>query len=340
MIRVENLVKEYYLKDNVLRAVDDISFNVSKGEVFGFIGLSGAGKSTLVRCLNKLEEKTSGDIYIDNTDISILNEKELLEIRRSIGMIFQNFNLFKQRTVFENIAYPLELIGISKNEIRERVNEILDFVGLTDKINSYPRELSGGQKQRVAIARALSTRPKILLSDESTSALDPKNTDQILKLLKDSVKAFDMTVIMITHQMEVAKNICDRIAVLDKGRIIETGTVEEVFNNPKTEMTRSLIRALPDEAEDIILDRNSFKGTLLHLNFGPSTVKLPIINNLIKNSNVVVNILSGNISTISSKSTSGYLTVELVGDKEEIDKEIRNLENQNVGVERLWLIVI
>ncbi len=335
MIRVENLVKEYYLKDNVLRAVDDISFNVSKGEVFGFIGLSGAGKSTLVRCLNKLEEKTSGDIYIDNTDISILNEKELLEIRRSIGMIFQNFNLFKQRTVFENIAYPLELIGISKNEIRERVNEILDFVGLTDKINSYPRELSGGQKQRVAIARALSTRPKILLSDESTSALDPKNTDQILKLLKDSVKAFDMTVIMITHQMEVAKNICDRIAVLDKGRIIETGTVEEVFNNPKTEMTRSLIRALPDEAEDIILDRNSFKGTLLHLNFGPSTVKLPIINNLIKNSNVVVNILSGNISTISSKSTSGYLTVELVGDKEEIDKEIRNLENQNVGVERL-----
>ena len=229
MIEVKNLVKDFKNNNLTFRAVDDVSFKVEKGEVFGIIGLSGAGKSTLVRCLNRLEEPTSGKVIIDNLDLIDLDEKSLLEARRDIGMIFQNFNLFNQKTVYENIAFPLEISGIEKDEIENRVYEMLEFVDLLDKKDSYPSNISGGQKQRVAIARALATRPKILLSDESTSALDPENTEQILALLKSSVEKYNMTIIMITHQMEVAKNICQRIAVMEEGKIIECDTVKNIF---------------------------------------------------------------------------------------------------------------
>ena len=262
MIKVRNLVKDFKTENGDFRAIDGVSFEVDRGEVFGIIGLSGAGKSTLVRCLNRLEEPTSGTIDIDGICINDLDKKSLLETRRSIGMIFQNFNLFSQSTVYENIAYPLEIIGKGKREIENTVEEMLEFVDLKDKRDSYPSEISGGQKQRVAIARALATKPKILLSDESTSALDPANTEQILNLLKNSVERYNMTIVMITHQMEVAKNICDRIAVMEDGEIIETNTVENIFRAPKTDRTKSFIKSLPDAVEDHIFNPEDFSGKL------------------------------------------------------------------------------
>lgn len=335
MIKVSNLEKEYKIEGNTFKAVDGVSFEVKKGEVFGIIGLSGAGKSTLVRCLNRLEEPTSGTIDINGVTLNDLGNKELLEARKNIGMIFQDFNLFNQSTVYENIAYPLEIIGLDKKEIENNVEELLEFVDLQDKKNAYPSEISGGQKQRVAIARALATRPKLLLSDESTSALDPANTEQILKLLKDSVEKYDMTIVLITHQMEVAKNICDRIAVMENGKIIECDTVENIFNFPKTERTKSFIKSLPDSVEDTIYTTNGFKGRLFRLNFTGESAKKPIVNSLMKDSKCSVNILSGNINTLSTGDIAGYLTVELSGNEEDIEEALMKLSEENVMVEVL-----
>ena len=335
MIKVRNLVKDFKTENGTFKAIDDVSFEVGKGEVFGIIGLSGAGKSTLVRCLNRLEEPTSGTVDIDGVCINDLDKKSLLETRRNIGMIFQNFNLFNQSTVYENIAYPLEIIGMNKKEIEATVEEMLDFVDLQEKRDSYPSEISGGQKQRVAIARALATKPKILLSDESTSALDPANTEQILNLLKVSVERYNMTIIMITHQMEVAKNICDRIAVMENGKIIESDTVENIFKYPKTDRTKSFIKSLPDAIEDQIFNPDEFNGRLVRLHFDNTTAKKPIVNNLIKYSNCTVNILSGNINRLTKGDVSGYLTIELDGSDEDIEATMLELSEQNVGVEVL-----
>jgi D-methionine transport system ATP-binding protein len=335
MIKVKNLVKEYKIEGETFRAVDDISFEVKKGEVFGIIGLSGAGKSTLVRCLNRLEEPTSGTIDLNGINLNNLQTQKLLEARRNIGMIFQSFNLFNQSTVYENIAYPLEIIGLNRDEIEKNVDELLEFVDLQDKRNAYPSEISGGQKQRVAIARALATRPKILLSDESTSALDPANTEQILNLLKDSVKKYDMTIVLITHQMEVAKNICDRIAVMENGKIIECDTVENIFNFPKTSRTKSFIKSLPDAVEDSVYTVNGFEGKLFRLNFSGESAKKPIVNDLMKHSKCKVNILSGNINTLSTGEVAGYLTVELSGSEEDIEDALMKLSDENVMVEVL-----
>ena len=338
MIKVKNLVKEYKIEGETFRAVDDISFEVKKGEVFGIIGLSGAGKSTLVRCLNRLEEPTSGTIDLNGINLNNLKTQKLLEARRNIGMIFQSFNLFNQSTVYENIAYPLEIIGLNRDEIEKNVDELLEFVDLQDKRNAYPSEISGGQKQRVAIARALATRPKILLSDESTSALDPANTEQILNLLKDSVKKYDMTIVLITHQMEVAKNICDRIAVMENGKIIECDTVENIFNFPKTSRTKSFIKSLPDAVEDSVYTVNGFEGKLFRLNFSGESAKKPIVNDLMKHSKCKVNILSGNINTLSTGEVAGYLTVELSGSEEDIEDALMKLSDENVMVEVLkWM---
>ena len=333
MIKVRNLVKDFKTEYGTFRAIDDVSFEVERGKVFGIIGLSGAGKSTLVRCLNRLEEPTSGTVDIDGVCINALDKKSLLKIRRNIGMIFQNFNLFNQSTVYENIAYPLEIIGMDKKEIEETVEEMLEFVDLKEKRNSYPSEISGGQ--RVAIARALATKPKILLSDESTSALDPANTEQILNLLKNSVQRYNMTIIMITHQMEVAKNICDKIAVMENGRIIESNTVENIFKSPKADRTKSFIKSLPDAVEDQIFNPEDFNGKLIRLNFDSSIAKKPIVNNLIKHSNCTINILSGNINRLTKGDVSGYLTIELDGSKEDIEAALKELKRQNVGVEVL-----
>lgn len=334
MIEVKNLVKEFKTEDGTFRALDDLSFKVNRGEIFGVIGLSGAGKSTLVRCINRLEEPTSGEITIDGKSIINLSEKELRAARKDIGMIFQYFNLFMQKTVAENIAYPLEISGVSKSDIEKRVDELLNFIDLKEKKNSYPSELSGGQKQRVAIARAIATNPSILLSDEGTSALDPANTESVLNLLKKIVKEFNMTIIMITHQMEVAKEICDRIAVMQAGKIIEENETKELFKNPKTSVTRSFIKNLEDEIEEGYVNGDDYKGDVLRLSYADENYDKPILSKCVKKFDIDFSILSGNINKLNISSV-GYLTVQILGKEEERAKAIEFLRENKVNVEVL-----
>lgn len=233
MIQIKEVSKTFKGVDGDTKALDNVSLNINRGEIFGVIGLSGAGKSTLIRCINKLESPDSGKIIIKNEDILEKSQRELNLIRKDIGMIFQHFNLLSSRDVYGNIAFPLELVKVAKDEIEVRVDEILKLVGLSDKKNSYVSTLSGGQKQRVAIARALITKPQVLLCDEATSALDPKTTKNILDLIKDLCNKLDVTVVLITHQMEVVDKICDRVAIMEGGRVIEVNTLNGLINNPK-----------------------------------------------------------------------------------------------------------
>lgn len=335
MIEVKNLVKTYNLDKTDFHALDGVSFKVNKGEIFGIIGLSGAGKSTLVRCINRLENPDSGQIILNGKNIVSLNEKELSSVRKKTAMIFQSFNLFNQKTVYKNIAYPLELEGLKKEEIEKRVSELLSFVDLSSKKNEYPANLSGGQKQRVAIARALAAKPEILLSDEATSALDPANTKVILDLLKKAVKEFNLTIIMITHQMEVAKAVCDRIAVMESGRIIEENFVEDLFKNPKHKITKSFVRGNTQEIEKFdVNDLKKVNTRIFTLNFDENNAKKAIVSQVIKKLNVNINILLGKISKIKNAST-GFLTVEIDGDDSEIAKAIQMFEDNDVILEEM-----
>ena len=237
MIELQNIQKVFNRKDVTVDALKGVSLKVEKGDIFGVIGFSGAGKSTLIRMVNYLEQPTSGDVIVDNKNLGKLTSKELRDVRKQIGMIFQNFNLLESKTVFENVAIPLVLNYTPKNEIESRVKELLEFVGLENKVNAYPDELSGGQKQRVGIARALATNPLILLCDEATSALDPQTTDSILQLLKKINKEYNITILIITHEMNVIREVCNKVAVMEKGEIIEQGNLLDVFGNPKEETT-------------------------------------------------------------------------------------------------------
>ncbi|MFT8315697.1 MAG: ATP-binding cassette domain-containing protein [Clostridium sp.] len=244
MIKISNVSKEYNTPYGKITALKDINLTIEKGDIFGIIGFSGAGKSTLIRCINRLEEPDSGNITIDNLDITTLDKKELNKSRKKIGMIFQQFNLLDSRTVFENIAFPLQIDKVPKKKIKERVEEILELVDLSDKRNAYPSQLSGGQKQRVGIARALANKPDILLSDEATSALDPLTTFSILELLKDINKKLNITIILITHELEVIKYICKNTAVIEQGKITESGKTEELFINPKSDTLKKFLEIL------------------------------------------------------------------------------------------------
>ena len=332
MIEVKNLVKEFSTDNGTLRAIDDVSFKVNKAEVFGIIGLSGAGKSTLVRCINKLEEPTSGEIIIDDVPILELNNEELLKHRKDIGMIFQSFNLFMQKTVYDNIAYPLKIVDTPKDKIKARVEELLKFIDLEDKKDNYPAQLSGGQQQRVAIARAIATNPKILLSDEGTSALDPANTKSILELLKKIVEKYHMTIIMITHQMEVAQDICDRIAVMENGKIIEENTTDELFKNPKHSMTRSFIKNLGSNNSETEVLAKDFDNPIYRLAYLDSNYKEAVLSQCIKKFDVDINLIAGNINRIKDKAV-GYLIVEFIGNDK--DKAIEYLRSLNVSVEEV-----
>ena len=252
VIEIRNLTKIFRNGHNEVRALDDVSLHVKPGEIFGIIGLSGAGKSTLVRCVNMLERPQSGTVLVDGIDITRLGKRELRSARQRIGMIFQHFNLLSSRTVFGNVAFPLEIAGVPKQEIKSRVIELLELVGLQDKIDSYPSQLSGGQKQRVGIARALANRPKVLLCDEATSALDPETTASVLELLQDINRQMGLTILLITHEMQVIQQVCDRVAVIENGKIVESGPVLDVFTKPKTEQARRLVRGVIDI--DIPLD--------------------------------------------------------------------------------------
>lgn len=332
MIKIENLSKSFKSVNNTIWALKEVSLHIKKGEIFGIIGLSGAGKSTLIRCINRLEEPTSGKIFIEGVEITALDKKSLRQSRKNMGMIFQHFNLLQQKTVYKNIAFPLELERLPKKEIDRRVDTLLEYVELSDKRDAYPSQLSGGQKQRVAIARALANNPKILLSDEGTSALDPKTTKSILELLNRIRKELNVTIIMITHQMEVIKDICDRVAIIENGKIIEMNTVEELFKNPKTSTAKSFISSLNPIDENGLIDPKKFKGTLIRLSYLGESAKQPIVSHMVKKFDIDVNILSGNINQLMSTS-AGYLILELTGNTQEINQAIEFLKSKDVSVE-------
>ena len=249
-LKADRLCKEFISDDGKISALSDISFEVEKGEIFGIIGLSGAGKSTLVRCINRLEEPTSGCVLFKDRSINGLSAKELRKERRKIGMIFQHFNLLMQRSVLDNVALPLEIAGAKRKEAREKAREYLEAVGIPDKANAFPSQLSGGQKQRVAIARVLASDPELLLCDEATSALDPQTTRQILALLRDINKKYGITILIITHAMTVVQEICDRVAVLEGGRLMEMNTVKELFAHPRTKAAKRLLLIQEDDNEE------------------------------------------------------------------------------------------
>lgn len=332
MIKLHDVTKEFYTGNSQITAVDNVSLNIKRAQIYGIIGLSGAGKSTLIRCLNRLEEPTSGSIIIDNIDITALGKEDLRKQRKEIGMIFQHFNLLAQKTVYENIAFPLYLENWEKKDIENRVDELLSFVELQDKKHSYPSELSGGQKQRVAIARAIANNPKVLLSDEGTSALDPQTTKSILNLLNKIRDEFGLTIVMITHQMEVVKQVCDKVAIMENGKVIEEDTVENLFKSPKTKTAKAFISSIHSSLDEEVLNPIDFKGKLIRLAFMGDSAKKPIVSKIIKSFDIDVNILSGSIDTLQSTNV-GHLILELIGEEREVEKALKHLENENVNVE-------
>ena len=313
IIEIKNLKKVFTTKTDKLVALQDINLSIEKGEIFGIIGLSGAGKSTLVRMINFLETPTEGDVYFEDKNIGALNASDLRNIRREIGMIFQNFNLLEQRNVLKNVLFPLEISGAEKESSIKRAKELLKLVDLSDKERAYPSQLSGGQKQRVAIARALATNPKVLLCDEATSALDPKTTNQILDLLKKINRELGVTVVIITHQMSVIENICDKVAILDQSRVVEMGNVKEVFKAPKSEIGKKLIFGAT-ENKDVDFEKTNDK-TCLRLAFDGSMTNEPIIANMVLTTNYAVSILYANSRMIDGKML-GQIIIELPDDKE------------------------
>lgn len=330
MITIENVTKKFKSKDNEISAVDQVSLSVNKGEIFGVIGFSGAGKSTLLRLVNLLERPTEGRIIVNDQEISKLSQKDLRQLRRGIGMIFQTFNLFNSRTVFGNVAFPLKLAKVPKQQIKERVTELLRFVGLEDKAKHFPEQLSGGQKQRVGIARSLATSPDILICDEATSALDPQTTGEILNLLKKVNQEYNVTILLITHEMQVIRQICDRVAVMENGKVIEEGSVFDIFANPKTDTTKNFISSvLNDKISKELFERltHNKKSKLYRLVFRGEATSQPVLSHISKQYNVDVNILNGNISELQG-TLFGNLVIELSGDHTDIKQVIKELEKQ------------
>ena len=324
MIELRDLNKTFRTANGDITALRDINLTIRDGEIFGIIGLSGAGKSTLVRCINLLERPTSGQVLLDGRDLTALPRKELLAVRRSIGMIFQGFNLLEQRSVLRNVCFPLEIDGWPRAKARERALELLRLVGLEDRQRSYPAQLSGGQKQRVAIARALATNPKYLLCDEATSALDPNTTQSILNLLREINKTLGVTIVVITHEMRVIDQICDRVAVIDQSRIAEEGKVSEVFTTPKSQIARELI--LPGNKTSV---REIRGGRRLRITFNGESSYLPVISNLILECQVHVNILYADTRDIEG-AAHGHMILELPDDPRQYERVIAWLrENHN-----------
>lgn len=323
MIRLEHITKEFSSSDKKVIAVNDVSVHITKGEIYGIIGFSGAGKSTLVRCINLLEMPTSGKVYFGNQELTSAGEKELRLARQKMGMIFQQFNLLEQRNVLKNICYPLELAGVSKNDRIKRAKELLRLVDMEEKAKSYPSQLSGGQKQRVAIARALATNPEVLLCDEATSALDPITTRSILALLKRINEMFGVTIIIISHEMRVIEQVCDRVAVMSEGVIEEAGEVKEVFLNPKSETARRLI--LPDKDE---AGSDASRHSIRIAFDGQSSFE-PVFATLVLESGIKLNILGANTENIGGKAF-GQMLVEMPEELEKQDTVKRMLRKKGI----------
>ncbi|MEK0285309.1 methionine ABC transporter ATP-binding protein [Caldifermentibacillus hisashii] len=333
MIDIKNLTKTYFSKDREVKAVDNVSITIHDEEIFGIVGYSGAGKSSLLRCINLLERPTSGKITVDGVDLTKLDNKRLRQARLKIGMIFQHFNLVSQKTVAENIAFALKASKTPKNRIEKRVDELLDMVGLADKKDVYPGQLSGGQKQRVGIARALANNPKVLLCDEATSALDPTTTKSILNLLKKINKELNITIVIITHEMDVVKEICHRMAIMENGRIVEQGNVYDIFASPKEQLTKEFIQSvvsfdLPKATLRLV------KGTLVKLLFRGEVAGEGVVSETLKKFQINGNFLHGSIEYIQERPL-GIFIMELTGDQEEINKAIHYIEHRNAEVEVL-----
>ena len=316
MIEIKNLKKTYESSENSVNALDNINLTVNDGDIYGIIGMSGAGKSTLVRCINMLERPTAGQVLIDGKDIGALNEKELREERKKISMIFQGFNLLQQRTCLANICFPMELAGVPKAKAKKRAKELLEIVGLPDKAEEYPSKLSGGQQQRIAIARALASDPKVLLCDEATSALDPKTTHAILELIRDINERMGITVIIITHQMSVVEEICNRVAILDSGEVAEEGEVAKIFAQPKSAIAKRMV--FP-QAEELSSEHKADERIISVLFNGADTASAPLITKMAIDEGIVANILYASTRIIREK-VYGNMLLGVPNDSEAVEK--------------------
>ena len=340
MIELEHIVKNFHAdKDKSIHAVDDVSLTINDGDIYGIIGFSGAGKSTLVRCINLLERPDSGSVKIDGVEMMSLKPRELYKARTKIGMIFQQFNLMPSRTVLQNVAYPLK--SLTRDEVRQKVRELLTLVDIPDKENAYPSELSGGQKQRVAIARALANDPTILLCDEATSALDPQTTGGVLQLLKDLNKKFGLTIVVITHEMEVVKNICRKAAVMDAGKIIETGDVFEIFSSPKHPVTKNFVRTTSNlsKIETLIKDNSPIVKVetgqvMARLVYIRADVSEPLISYASRAFDIEINIVLADVEIVADSMIGGTVVI-FSGDSERIDRAIQYYIDKNIRVEVL-----
>ena len=341
---MKNVKNKFFFKNIREKNLKGFDFEINHGDIVFIEGISGSGKSTLVRCINMLERPTSGSVIVNGKDLTTMTESQLREARKDIGMIFQHFNLLTSRTVFENVALPLELENKSKAEIQEKTTALLPLVGLSDKHNVYPANLSGGQKQRVAIARALASDPKVLLCDEATSALDPATTQSILKLLKEINRTLGITILLITHEMEVVKRICDQVAVIDKGRLIEQGTVSEIFSNPKTELAQEFISStfhitLPEEYLENLSDtpKHAKSYPIIKFEFTGRSVDAPLLSQASKKFGVELSILTSQIDYAGGVKF-GFTIAEVEGDEDAITQAKVYLMENNVRVEVLGYV--
>ena len=339
MIELEQISKTFADAGREVHAVNNVSLTIRNGDVFGIIGFSGAGKSTLVRCINLLERPTEGSVRIDGKELTRMPAKELRQARRKIGMIFQHFNLMPSRTIFGNVAYPLKGSGLRKDQIAEKVRKLLDLVGIADKENAYPSQLSGGQKQRAAIARALANDPDILLCDEATSALDPQTTKSILKLLERLNRELGITLVVITHEMAVVKEICNRVAVMDHGRVVEEGEVFSVFASPKEELTRSFIKTTSNlqKIEELIAAKSPVVALkpgerIGRLSYVERNASEPLISTMTKKYGVILNIIFADIEIVQNAPIGGTVGI-LSGPQDKMDEALEDLRSKNVGVE-------
>lgn len=339
MIKLENISKRFEADGNQVCAVQDVSLSIERGEIFGIIGFSGAGKSTLVRCINLLERPTAGTVTVDGQELTALPAAKLRQARKKIGMIFQHFNLMPSRTVLGNVAYPLRGSGLTKQQIHDKARSLLKLVNIEDKENAYPSQLSGGQKQRVAIARALTNDPSVLLCDEATSALDPQTTKSILQLLKRLNEQLGITVVLITHEMAVVKEICGRVAVMDHGQVVEHGEVFSIFANPSHSITRSFIRTASNLHKiNELLELNSPVSQLqpgeliVRLSYVERNVSEPLISTLSRKYNIDLNIIFADIEIIQNAPVGGTVAI-ISGEREQITKAMEYLIQKNVGVE-------
>ncbi|MEK3901129.1 MULTISPECIES: methionine ABC transporter ATP-binding protein [unclassified Paenibacillus] len=342
MIELRNVYKTFTRKEVKIEALKGISLKVEKGDIFGVIGYSGAGKSTLIRLVNYLERPSEGQVLVEGYDLGAYSDKELRAAKKNIGMIFQHFNLLESKKVFDNVAIPLVLLKKSKAEIRKRVEELLEFVGLSDKAGSYPSELSGGQKQRVGIARALASNPSILLCDEATSALDPQTTQSILQLLKRINAEYNITVMIITHEMSVIQEICNKVAVMEEGRIIEQGSVLDVFGAPKHQTTQNFVKTVIQNSMTTSVRRTlkTEQGSRVYkLNFAGESASEPVLYEIIRTYGVKVNILFANTTEIQ-ETTLGTIIVQLQGEPAQMEAALNYMKQHEVRIEEVKSYVL